>query len=219
MQKNILLYAAFLLIFLNSCSRKEVKQGKIIYSIDYLLPDSLRRYAEYLPKTATVFFKGDSAVSVQQMNDEATTIITHKPTDFMRVLLSSSTRKFMIDFKKAEQADELPAHMGYTYTATTETKTIAGHKAIKYNLTDKETGLSSEAWFSKELALVPNSLTMVFDTTYGVPLAFTTRQGDMVTRTAIKEVKLEPVPDGIFSTPAGYQKLTPKQLREMPLEN
>jgi len=27
------------------------------------------------------------------------------------------------------------------------------------------------------------------------------------------------VPAGIFSTPAGYEKLTPKQLREMPVEN
>ena len=27
------------------------------------------------------------------------------------------------------------------------------------------------------------------------------------------------VPAGIFSTPAGYEKMTPKQLREMPVEN
>ncbi|MDB5141713.1 MAG: hypothetical protein JWQ66_426 [Mucilaginibacter sp.] len=217
--KKTLLFLVIVLALFSSCSHKKVVQGSISYDIEYQLPDSLHKYLLYLPKSAKVFFKGDSAVSIQQMNDESTTIITYKPTDFMRVLLASSAKKYVIDYNKADQAEELPARLGYSYTAGTESRTIAGHKALKYELTDKMTGETSEAWFTKEVAVIPNSLTMSFDTTKGVPLAFTTNHNGMVIKTTVKEIKFEPVAASIFSTPAGYQPLTPKQLRDMPVEN
>jgi hypothetical protein len=217
--KKAFLYLIISQALFSSCSHKKVVQGSITYSIEYQLPDSLNKYLLYLPKSAKVYFKGDSAVSIQQMNDEATTIITYKPTNFMRVLLASSAKKYVIDYNKADQAEELPARLGYSYSAGTETRTIAGHKALKYELTDKVTGESAEAWFTKEIAIIPNSLTMPFDTTKGVPLAFTTSHNGMKIKTTIKDIKFENVPTGIFSTPAGYEPLTPKQLRDMPVEN
>ena len=153
------------------------------------------------------------------MNDESTTVITYKPADFMRVLLASNAKKYMIDYSKADQAEESPAKLGYSYTAGTETRMIAGHKALKYTLTDKATGENAEAWLTKEITVIPNSLTMPFDNTKGVPLSFTTDHNGMVIKTTVKEIKFEPVPAAIFSTPAGYQPLTPKQLREMPVDN
>jgi hypothetical protein len=201
------------------CKKKEVKQGKIVYAIEYELPDSLIRYAAYLPKQAIVYFKGDSTVSIQQAGDEATTVITDKPTDFMRVLLRSSNSKYVIDYNKAQQPELLPAASGYSYESTEDTTTIVGYKAKRYQLTDKTTGLTSEAWFTKQLSIAPNYLTTVFDTTYGAPLVFTTRQNDMPVKTTLKEIKFEPVPDGIFSTPKGYQKITPEQFKNMPLGN
>jgi len=217
--KKTLLYFILLIVALSNCSRKKEVQGSISYSIEYKLPDSLSKYLLYLPKSAKVFFKGDSAVSIQQMSAESTTIITHEPSNFMRVLLASSAKKYVIDYKKADQELEIPARLGYTYVAGTETRTIAGQQALKYTITDKVSGLTTDAWFAKGIAVIPNSLTMAFDTTKGEPMEFTTNQNGMVIKTTVKEIKFEPVPDGIFSTPAGYQPLTPKQLRDMPVEN
>jgi hypothetical protein len=217
--KKPLLYLSIFLILLYSCSRKKVIEGSITYKIEYQLPDSLNKYLLYLPKSAKVFFKGDSAVSVQQMNDESTTIITSKPTDFMRVLLASSAKKYVIDYSKADQAQEAPAKLGYTYAADTNTRNIAGHKALKYTLTDKASGAVTEAWFTQEVRLIPNSLTMAFDTTKGMPLSFTTNQNGMIIKTTVQDIKFEPVPAGVFATPPGYEPLTPKQLRDMPVEN
>jgi len=218
MRKTVL-YALAIMAFFCSCGHKEVKQGSITYNIGYQLPDSLRRYLVYLPKSATVYFKGDSAVSVQQANTESTTVITCTPASFMRVLLRSPDKKYVIDYNKAEQALETPARLGYSYTSAKETKSIAGHKALKYNLTNQATGESAEAWFTREISVVPNSLTMTFDTTYGVPLEFTTSQNGMIIKTTVTQVKFEPVPAGVFSIPPGYAPLTPKQLRDMPVEN
>lgn len=243
--KKLILYSLGLLAFLSACSHKEIKQGSITYNIEYHLPDSLNKYLAFLPKSATVYFKGDSAVTVQQANEEATTVITYKPTNFMRVLLSSAAKKYVIDYNKADQDEESPARLGYSYVADTAAKTvaenktlkyspsnkgkgeeadtatkvIAGHKTLKYLLTNKVTGESAEAWFTKELSVIPNSLTMAFDSTYGVPLAFTISQNGMLIKTTVKQIKFEPVPAGVFSVPPGYQRLTPKQLREMPVEN
>src|SRR6201996_508512 len=170
--KKALFYSVIVSVLFCACSNKKVKQGSINYTIEYRLPDSLKKYLDYLPKSATVYFKGDSAVSIQQQNDESTTIITSRPTDFMRVLLRSSAKKYVIDYNKEEQAEESPARKGYNYVAASVTKNIAGHQALKYAITDKATGETGEAWYTKELSLVPNSLTMALDTTYGVPLSF-----------------------------------------------
>jgi len=207
-----------ILLLLGSCKRHEVKQGAITYTIDYELPDSLKTFAAFLPKTAIIYFKGDSTVSIQQAGPDATTVITHKPTNFMRVLLRSDKAQYAIDYTKAEQVDILPP-TDYTYAPTTETKTILGHKATKYVLTDKTSGVGNEVWFTKDIKLVPNYVTAVFDTTYGVPLVFTSDQNGMVTRTSVKEIKFEKVPDGVFSTPAGYKKITPEQFKNMPVGN
>lgn len=217
MRKIFWLVPVILTLF-SSCNHKPVKQGSITYTIEYELPDSLKHYADYLPKTAIVYFKGDSTVSIQQAGDEATTVITHKPTGFMQVLLRSSAAKYEVDYKKAEQSDVLPP-VNYSYATTSESRTIAGHKAVKYVLTDKTSGLTSEAWFSKEISAVPNYLTTVFDTTYGVPLAFSINQNGIATKTTVKELKFEPVPEGIFAAPAGYKKITPQQFKDLPVGN
>jgi len=217
--KRAFLFNVISILVLAACTKKEIKQGEITYKIEYHLSDSLKKYEDFLPKSAIVYFKGDSTVSIQQAGSEATTVITHKPTYFIRVLLSSPNKKFQIDYAKADQPEILPASAGYTYVSTNESMTIAGHKALKYELTDKATGLISEAWFSKEVSVIPNYLTTVFDTTYGVPLAFTTNQNGMPVKTTATSVKFVPVPDGAFSTPSGYQKITPKQFKDMPVGN
>lgn len=217
MRKIFWFVPAILAVF-SSCNHKPIKQGSITYAIEYDLPDSLKHYGDYLPKTAIVYFKGDSTVSIQQAGDEATTVITYKPSGFMRVLLRSSAAKYQVDYKKAEQAEVLPP-VNYSYAVTTESKTIAGHKALKYILTDKASGLTSEAWFSREISVVPNYLTTVFDTAYGAPLAFSINQNGIVTKTTVKELKFEAVPGGVFATPGGYSKISPEQFKNLPVGN
>ena len=205
-------------ICLYACKNKKPNEGKIVYQLEYQLPDSLKRYAAFLPNEATVYFKGDSTVSIQRSSEESTTIITDRPTNFMRVLLQSPEKQFVVDYNKAEQAEEighLPAH---TTTKQQDTKTIAGYKATKYIVQDKLSDEKTEMWFTKDIAIPPNSLTMMLDSTLGVPLMFTIDQNGMKMKTTVKEIKFQPVPAGVFSTPKEFTPLTPQQLREMPIQ-
>jgi hypothetical protein len=162
-----------------------------------------------------VYFKGDSTISIQQSRDEATSVITDAKAGFMRALLKSTDKQYAVDYDKAAQAEELAGVPQYTFTKTNQHKTIAGFDAIRYKLTDKFTNDTSEAWFTRDVAIIPNSLTASMDTTLGVPLSFTTKQSGIVVKTTVKDIKFDAVPDGIFNTPKGYQFLTPQQFRDL----
>lgn len=217
--KNILFAATVSILFLSACNHQSNDEGSITYSLDYQLPDSLKRFAAFLPKEAKVYFKGDSTVSIQQSKQESTTIITDKKTGFMRVLLKSAFRQFMVDYNKAEQAEEIGTLPPHTVTPQKESKTIAGYPAQKYIFQDKLSGETTEAWFTKKIDVPQNSMTMMLDSTLGVPLAFTISQAVMKMKVTVKQLKFEPVPAGVFSTPMGYKQLTPQQLREMPVQD
>jgi len=216
--KKAILPALFLVAILAACSDKKA-EGIITYNLTYILPDSLRNYGSYLPTSATVYFKGDSVATVQGSDEESTTMITHRPSGYMEALLKSGIRKFAVEYAKSEQAAELPDLSIYDITKATGQKTIAGFKADRYTRKDKFTGDTTSLWFTQELKVPANFLTMAFKPELGMPVVFSTNQNGFITRVELKEVKYQPVPAGIFSTPPGYQKLTPQQLRDMPVEN
>ncbi|MVN20540.1 DUF4412 domain-containing protein [Mucilaginibacter arboris] len=214
-----ILTALTLLVLLCGCKRKSTDEGSIIYQVEYQLPDSLKQFAMYLPKEATVYFKGDSTVSIQKSNEESTTIITDKKTGFMRALLKSPAKQYVVDYSKAEQSLETGHLQPHTIAQQKDTKTIAGFKAVKYLVKDKLSGETTEMWFTKDISIIPNSLTLMLDPALGVPLEFTINQNGVKTKTTVKEVRFEPVPASIFATPTGFVPLTPQQLREMPVGN
>lgn len=203
---------------LTGCGKK-IPQGKLVYTLTYDLPDSLRTYQDYLPKEAVVYFKGDSSVTIQQTGDESTTIIMHGPTNYMQVLLASAKKHYAINYSKQDQDDERANMPVFTAKKGSTTKAIAGYEAQQYTLTDKMTADSHEAWFSSAVQLPKNALGLVFDAALGTPFSFSTNQNGMITHTAIKSVDLKTdVPAGVFSAPANYEKLTPQQLKDMPVE-
>jgi hypothetical protein len=206
--------ALVIAITLSACSHKK-DEGSITYMVSYDLPDSLKQYSAFLPKQAQVYFKGDSTISIQQGGEESTSVITDSRAGFMRALLKSTGKQFAVDYSKADQAEEVSMMPSYTFVKGTQSKTIASYNATQYILKDKLTGQNAEAWFTKDVAIIPNSLTSTLDTTLGVPLAFTIKQNGIVVTTTVKQIKFEPVPTGTFATPKGYEFLTPKQFREM----
>jgi hypothetical protein len=214
MRKTILLLVITALFA--ACKSKD--EGYIKYSVEYDLPDTLRHYAQYLPKDAIVYFKGDSTVSIQKLNDESTTVITNQKAGFMQVLLKSPTKKIIVNYTKADQDEEKRQMPKFNYKPQKDVRTIAGVKATKYLLEEKLSGETSADWFSKDVKIIPNSLTLMFDPSVGFPMDFTLNQNGIRVRTVVKEIKYQKIPAGVFTTPFGYTPLTPQQLKELPVE-
>lgn len=217
MKKIHLFLPALIFTALAACSPKK-NEGVIVYHLEYKLPDSLRSYAAYLPTEATIYFKDDSVVNIQKTAEESTTVITYKPTNFMQVLLKSPSKSYVIGYDKKDQAEEMAAMPVFSFIPRKGAKNMAGYQAKAYTMIDKMSLDSTEAWFTKDIKIPPSSLTAPLDTALGVPLMFSTNQNGIITKATVKEIKFEPVPEGLFSAPAGYEHLTPTQLREMPVE-
>lgn len=199
--------------------RNKPAEGKIVYQLNYRLPDSLRSYAAYLPVTATVYFKGDSTVTIQGTEDESTTTIVYKPTDYMLALLKSGAKRLEVRYNRADQQKELPDMFAYEFIKGNSAKSIAGYNALQYIMKNKFTGDTISAWFTRGIKLPPNFLTLPFNPALGVPLSFSTNKNGFITKATVKEILFEPVPPGLFTAPAGYKAITPQQLMEMPVGN
>jgi hypothetical protein len=216
--KNILLIVSVVCILGTSCTNKKA-EGIITYNLSYVLPDSLKSYGAYLPTTAMVYFKGDSVATVQGTDQESTTTITYQPNGYMVALLKSGVKRFQVPYEKNDQAKELPDMSIYDIKKGSQTKTIGTYKAEQYIVKNKFSGDTAHAWFTHNLVVPPGFLTMVFKPELGTPLIFSTDQNGLITRFSLKAVRFEPVPAGIFNIPQGYQKLTPRELRDMPVGN
>jgi hypothetical protein len=201
---------------LAACSDK-TKEGVMVYSLEYTLPDSLRSYADYLPKQSTVYFKDDSVANIHGSDAESTTMITHQPTGYLLALLKSGIRRYQVVYNKEEQAHELPDMSKYDITKGPATKQIAGYNAQQYVMKDKLSGDTTSAWFTHDITMPPSFATSMFKPELGVPLSFSINQNGMITKTTLTQIRFEPVPAGIFTAPADYKKLTPRQLNEMPV--
>ena len=218
MKKSTLFFLIFEVITFAACSKKPA-EGKIIYQLAYRLPDSLRNYGAYLPTTATVYFKGDSTVTIQGSEEESTTMIIYKPSAYMVGLLKSGTKRYQVNYNKTDQQKELPDMSVYQFVKGKGAKIIASYSALQYVMKNKFSGDTISTWFTKDVNLPQNFLTMPFNPVLGIPLSFSSNQNGFITKTSVKEIKFEPVPAGIFIVPAGYQKITPQQLSEMPVNN
>ena len=102
-----------------------------------------------------------------------------------------------------------------TSKAGSETKTIAGYTALKYEMTEKKSNQNFEAWFTKDTEIIPNSLSRFFDKSLGFPLEFTSFMNGMSLKAMVKEVKPTTVPAGSFSATADYEEITFEQLTQM----
>ncbi|PTQ99517.1 hypothetical protein C8P68_102341 [Mucilaginibacter yixingensis] len=198
---------------LASCGKK-VPQGKLVYTLSYDLPDNIRQFADHLPKEAVVYFKGDSAVVVQKMGDESTTVITHQPTKFMDVLFKSPKQSYQVNYSKQDQEEDRSHMPIFEAVKGPQTKTMNGVAAQQYTLSDKMTTENQEAWFTTAIKAPQSYLSKMLDPVLGVPLVFSYNQNGMITHVKIKEINTdEDVPAGVFTVPAGYQKLAPKDLQ------
>jgi hypothetical protein len=102
-----------------------------------------------------------------------------------------------------------------TFKESTDTKTIATYNGKKYSVSDKQSGKSTEAVFTKEIEIPANSLTQFFDKSYGFPLEFTTYQQGMTIKAVVKGIKEGEVPSGSFSGSKDYDEITFTQLQGM----
>ncbi|HEY0054744.1 MAG TPA: hypothetical protein VGB63_05265 [Pedobacter sp.] len=215
--KKIILSAAFALLATWGFAQKKIKEGSITYQVKYELPPNMQQMKAMFPEVIKVYFKGDSSSSQNKTGMATSTFIMNPKTEFQRLLLDVPMmgKKFSVRFTPDDIETIKEGFPAFTLTEGTESKTIASYTGKKYTVTDKKSGQTSDAVFTKEIDIPANSLSFLFDKKYGFPLEFTSSQQGIAVRAIVKEVKEEKVPAGIFSASNDYEEITYSQLQGM----
>lgn len=219
--KKILFGISFILFtavaFAQSGKGSKINEGIITYTVEWKLPQQMQAMAANFPKELTVYFKGDSSSLKTQSPMYSSTNILNLKKDYERLLLDipMAGKKISVRFTP-EDLDQMQANMPeLTSKPGSETKSIAGYTALKYEMTEKKSNQNFEAWFTKDAEIIPNSLSRFFDQSLGFPLEFTTFMNGLSLKAVVKEIKSTTVPAGSFSASADYEEMTFQQLMQM----
>ncbi len=218
--KKLIFTAAMLLIGAGVFAQagKKLSEGTLIYSVEWNLPQQMQAMASSFPTELKVHFKGDSSSLKTESQMYSSTNITNLSKEYERLLLDIPMmgKKFSVIFTPADQdkmADKMPE---LALKAGTETKTIAGYNAMKYDVTEKKSNQASVAWFTKDIDVTTqNPLTRFYNKSYGFPVEFTSYMNGLSVKATLKEVKTDAVPAGTFSAGKGYEEITLDQLSQM----
>ena len=194
-----------------------IAEGTIIYAVEWKLPEQMQAMASSFPTELKVYFKGDSSSLKTQSPMYSSTNILNTKKEYERLLLDIPMmgKKFSVIFSPADQeriAENMPELI---VKPATDSKTIAGYKAQKYEVNEKKSNQNSEAWFTKDIEIVPNSLSRFYDKSYGFPVEFTSYMNGLSVKAVVKELKAEPVPAGMFSASKDFEEISLDQLMQM----
>ncbi len=221
--KKLILSAALLFICINIFAQnapatgKKIAEGTLTYTVEWKLPEQMQAMASNFPTELKVYFKGDSSSLKTESQMYNSTSIMNVAKEYERLLLDIPMmgKKYSIKFTPADQEKMLDKMPELVLTGGTETKSIAGYNATKYDVTEKKTSQNSTAWFTKDIDVTPNSLTRFYDKGYGFPVEFTSFMNGLSVKATLKDMKEGPVPAGSFSASKDYEEITLDQLMQM----
>ncbi|RZL17711.1 MAG: DUF4412 domain-containing protein [Pedobacter sp.] len=198
-------------------AQKSINEGFISYNAEYDLAPDQQMAAAMLPKLYTVYFKGDVSKFTMDLGMMSNKVIsnTKTSTGLMLMEIPAANQKIAVKMTpqdKEKQKDNLP---DYTLTKTSETKTINGYKAVKYNAKDKNSDGSIEIWTTTDITTPINNFTEGFKGIEGTPVAFTTDMNGIKVKLNLKEIKQETVTGLEMNVPAGFTEMTMDELMAM----
>ena len=218
--KKIILNFALLLIGTGAFSQVnqgKITEGTITYTVEWKLPEQMQAMASSFPTELKVYFKGDSSSLKTESAMYNSTNIMNVNKEYERLLLDIPMmgKKFSVIFSPADQ-EKIASNMpDLSVKSVSDTKTIAGFNAQKYEVNEKKTNQNSEAWFTKDIEITPNSLSRFYDKSYGFPVEFTSYMNGLSVKAVVKEVKAGSVPQGSFSASKDFEEITLDQLMQM----
>ena len=218
--KKLIFIAAMLLIGADSFAQtgKKLSEGILIYTVEWKLPEQMAAMSSNFPTELKVYFKGDSSSLKTESPMYSSTNITNINKEYERLLLDipMMNKKFSVIFSPADQ-DKMAANLpDLVLTAGTETKTVAGYNATKYDVIEKKSNQNSTAWFTKDIDVTTqNPLTRFYNKSYGFPVEFISYMNGLSVKATLKEIKAEAIPTGSFSASKDYEEITLDQLMQM----
>ncbi len=210
MKTKLISLIAFVAFFVgNSFAQFE---GKIIYSLDYELPEALESQRAMLPATMDLIIGKEKTKIIQNTMMGAQTVISDTKTKESVLLMEMMGQKMAINMP-APTEEDLKNEKKPVFKYDDKTKKIAGYKCKHaIMIVEDENGEVNEidVYYTDEIPAEANSKLKGLK---GFPLEYSmTPQGMVMTLTA-KSVTKEKLPQSEFSIPEGYTPMTMEEFK------
>lgn len=203
--------------FSKANAQKKISEGTITYTVSFELPADKQQFASMMPKEITSYFRGDSTASTIQQGPASIKGVQDYKANYQSILIDVpvASKKIVVVLSPDDIEQMEATNPKLTGTPGTEKQTIAGYNCTKVTATDAKTGTKYDVWITKDIDIVPNSLSHLVGTFGGVPVKFVTFNQGIKVNAVIKEIKETPVPKGYFSASKDYESMSMEDLKAM----
>ncbi len=185
--------------------------GKIVYSMDYDLPEAYEAQRAMLATEMSVYIGKGFTRTEQKTGLGDQIVITNLKTKITTILMNLMGQKIAITSEGVEEKE-----IKKDIKITEETKTIAGYKCKKAIYTvsaeNQENNQIVEIYYTEDL---PKELNTQFPGLNGYPLEYVIETQGMTITYKAKSVSQEPVDKNLSKIPDGYQKMTTEEFGKM----
>jgi len=162
------------------------------------------------PATVNNYFTPDSAASVITFGAGNVKVLTTAKHDYLAIVLDIP----VAGIKKAgvatpaeiEQfASSIPT---FTYTPSTETKTISGFNCKKIVAKDTKTGKTYDVWVTNDVTVPSTAIPFYYTSIGGFPVQYTAFQQGQEVSITVKSITEGKAPTGTFAIASDIEKVS-----------
>lgn len=173
MRITTLLFVSLLFLSLVSCKKEPLKEGKIVYEIDY--PDQKDNFFLYsiLPKEMDLYFKDGKMNSAIKKANLINSLYVDCNKKQVSAYFSYGTEAFNVTLLEKEINAMLAVQKKYKITYLNEMDTIAGYdvkKAVALSETDARDKI--DLWYTEDISIAYPNWYNPFKEVKGVLLAY-----------------------------------------------
>ena len=203
---NVALGIALAATTMSASAQKTYTTGAITYS------------TEMMGQQADVkeYFSPDSSAAVITSGPATIKILMNAKHDYLAFTVDvpvANMKKAGIA-TPAELEDAAAQFPSFTFTPTTETKTISGFNCTKVTAKDSKSGKSYDVWVTKDFVVPSTAIPFYYAGAGGFPVQFTAFQQGQETSITIATITDEKAPAGTYGISKDFERGTLADLRQ-----
>jgi hypothetical protein len=194
---NVALGVALAATTVSASAQKSYTNGCLTYSMDM----------QGQQADVKDYFTPDSSAAVMTVGPATVKVLMNAKHDYLAVVLDVPVANMKkAGIATAAELDEATSQFpSFTFTPTTETKTISGFNCTKVTAKDSKSGKSYDVWVTKDITVPSTAVPMYYAGIGGLPVQFTAFQQGQEQSITISGITDEKAPAGTYAISKDYQ--------------
>ncbi|MCT4581319.1 MAG: DUF4412 domain-containing protein [Flavobacteriales bacterium] len=188
-------------------------EGKVVYGLDYELPEAMEAQRSMLPSEMSMLIGKSKTKVIQNTMMGSQIVITDTKAKSSILLMDMMGQKMAIDLP-APTEEELKEEVQPNFKYDDKTKKIAGHKCKHAIMTlEDENGeeMEMDVYYTEE---IPSAANDKLKGLKGFPLEYTILSQGLTMIVTAKSVSKEKVAASEFEVPEGFSKMTMEEFKK-----